>query len=74
MSSFIPPPEELASAAEQYLMERFEVTAEDVKVTSVDYMFERYMDKITINVSVRLPPQLNFINLTFSTKKENDDL
>jgi hypothetical protein len=56
--SFYPSPEELAPAIEQYMMDRYDLPAEDVKVTSVDYRFGPGMDDITVNVSVRLPPKL----------------
>lgn len=46
------------------------VPAEDVKVTSVDYRFSHYIDEVTINVSVRLPWELNIINVTISKTED----
>lgn len=68
--SFIPSSEEWVSAVEGHLMKFLGVPAEDVKVTSVDYRFNHYMDEVTINVSVRLPWELNIINVTISKTED----
>jgi hypothetical protein len=72
MSAFYPPPEELAPSIERYLIKKFDVGAEDVKVTSVDYRFTPEKDNITVNVSVRLPPVL-VGPIIFTVTKRDDD-
>lgn len=69
--SFTPSPEEWAQAVEEHFMKLLDVPTEDVKVTSVDYRFSHYVDEITINVSVRLPPLLDTIDITV-TKWDDD--